>query len=349
MKIAFFIGSMQRGGAERVISILANDYSSRGWDVDIVLLLNNKVEYKLDDRIHIVDLTREGSGYLKNAVYWLKGIRRYFKRQKIDKAVSFVGRINALVLTAAIGLKKPIVVSERNDPNRDGRGAFMQKYCNRIYRRAKTIVFQNKYQQGCFHKKLACRSVIIPNPIQVEREAAENRLHKIVTAGRLMPQKNQKMLISAFASIHKVHPGYVLDIYGEGPLREELQQQINDLKLTEAVTLHGNVLNIHQQMADAEIFVLPSDFEGQSNALLEAMMMGLPCIAANYAGCDEVIRNGENGLIIPCGDQSALEVAMERLITDPALARKLGTSAKEDSTQYAVATVIEKWRLAIEH
>ena len=164
-----------------------------------------------------------------------------------------------------------------------------------------------------------------------------------------MPQKNQKILISAFASVYRVHPEYVLDIYGEGPLREELQQQIDDMKLTEAVTLHGNVLNIHEKMADAEIFVLPSDFEGQSNALLEAMMMGLPCIATDYAGCAEVIQSGENGIRIPVGDQSALEVAMERLITDPALARKLGTSAKEDSTQYAVATVIEKWRLAIEH
>lgn len=349
MKIAFFIGSMQRGGAERVISILANDYSHRGWNVDIVLLLSGKVEYDLDDRICIKDLSRQGTGYLKNAAFWLMGIRRYLKKERPDKIVSFVGRINALVLTAAKGLKLPIVISERNDPNRDGRGVFMQKYCHMVYPRAKKIVFQNKYQQSCFSKKLAHKSIVISNPIKVEKEAMEIKQNRIVTAGRLMPQKNQKMLIDAFASIHKSYPDYILDIYGEGPLRENLQQQINELGLTDAVTLKGNVLNIHEEMADARIFVLPSDFEGLSNALLEAMMMGLPCIATNFSGCDEVIRDGKNGLLIPVGDQRKLENTLERLITNVDYASVLAKQAKADSAQYAVESVIAKWREAIEH
>ena len=116
MKISFFIGGMRRGGAERVISILANDYCQRGWDVDIVLLLNNAVEYDLDSRINIVNITKKSGGYLKNAPRWLGGIRKYLKNRKPDRVVSFVGRINALVLTANIGLKLPVVVSERNDP-----------------------------------------------------------------------------------------------------------------------------------------------------------------------------------------------------------------------------------------
>ena len=82
MKISFFIGGMRRGGAERVISILANDYCQRGWDVDIVMLLQNAVEYDLDDRINLVDITKKGGGYAKNAIYWLRGIRKYLKTQK---------------------------------------------------------------------------------------------------------------------------------------------------------------------------------------------------------------------------------------------------------------------------
>lgn len=348
MKISFFIGSMQRGGAERVISILANDYCCRGWDVDIVLLLNNKVEYELNDRIRIVDLSGPGSGYIKNAAYWLTNIRCYLKKQKPDKVVSFVARINALVLTAALGLRLHIVISERNDPNQDGRGAVMQKYCNKIYQRANKIVFQNKYQQTCFSSKLLGKSAIIPNPIQVKKEALEQRSHRIVTVGKLMHQKNQKMLINAFSAVYKKHPEYILDIYGEGVLRNELQQQIDSLGLTEVVTLRGNVLDIHEQIADAEIFVLPSDFEGLSNALLEAMMMGFPCVAANYPGCDEVICDGKNGLLVPVGNQGELEKSLEKLISDPELAARLGKTAKEDSVQFAVATVIEKWREAIE-
>lgn len=347
MKISFFIGSMQRGGAERVISILANDYCRRGWDVDVVVLLNNKVEYDLDDRIHIEDLSRQGSGYLKNAAFWLISIRRYLKKQKPDKVISFVGRINALVLTAAQGLKLPIIISERNDPNRDGRGVLMQKYCNKIYRRAERIVFQNKYQQSCFCQELISRSVIIPNPIQVETVASEQRLHRIVSVGRLMPQKNQKMLIDAFFAIYKTHPEYILDIYGEGPLRESLQQQIDALGLTEAVTLHGNVSHVHRESANAEVFVLSSDYEGLSNALLEAMMMGLPCITTNYPGVEEIIQDGENGLLVPCGDVSALAETISGLLEDSKRMDNLTCNARETSKAYCVDVVLEMWHKAI--
>ena len=93
MKISFFIGGMSRGGAERVISILANDYCARGWDVDIVLLLQNTVEYDLDSRIQIVDLAMKSGGYMQNAPRWLLGIRRYLRNRKPDRVVSFIGRI----------------------------------------------------------------------------------------------------------------------------------------------------------------------------------------------------------------------------------------------------------------
>ena len=121
MKIVFFMGSMCRGGAERVISIIANDYCARGWDVEIAVLLKNKVEYDLDDRIRIVDLTGKHASYIKNAAFWASSIRRYLKQTKPDRVVSFAGRINALVLTAGMGLGLPVVVSERNDPMHDGR------------------------------------------------------------------------------------------------------------------------------------------------------------------------------------------------------------------------------------
>ena len=151
MKISFFIGAMGHGGAERVISILANDYCTRGWDVDIVLLLKNEIEHDLDQSIKIVNLTGKNTNYFKNAIFWLRGIRHYLKSNRPDRIVSFVGRINALVLTAAIGLGLPIVVSERNDPKNDGRGAMMQWYCNRIYCKAKAIVYQNAHEKSCFN------------------------------------------------------------------------------------------------------------------------------------------------------------------------------------------------------
>ena len=217
-----------------------------------------------------------------------------------------------------------------------------------MYAKAAVAVMQTHRARNYFPQKVQDNAVIIPNPIAVKTVATAQRKHRIVTAGRLTGQKNQKMLIDAFSVLHKIHPEYTLDIYGDGPLKENLQQQIDSLGLIQAVTLKGNVPNIHEQIADAEIFALPSNYEGLSNALLEAMMMGLPVISTDCAGSDEVIRNGENGLLIPVGDQKALENALEQLIADQTFSARLGQTAKEDSAQYAVDSVIAQWREAIE-
>lgn len=349
MKVSFFIGSMSRGGAERVISILANDYCQRGWDVDIVLLLENKVEYDLDNRIRIVDITKKAGGYLQNAPRWLLGIRRYLRKRKPDRVVSFIGRINALVLTASIGLKLPVVVSERNDPKHDGRGAFMQSYCNCIYHRAKAIVYQNAHEQSCFDKSLESKGCIIPNPVSVAA-VRDGQLPPIVTtAGRLIEQKNQKVLIDAMAQVHKVHPEVKCRIYGEGSLRQALQTQIDTLSLTDTVTLEGNVKDIHARLAQCGIFALTSDFEGLSNALIEAMMVGLPCITTDYSGARELITDGENGLVVPMNDADALAAAILKLIeNEDGYADILAEQGKLSGSRFRAEAVLQQWHSVIE-
>lgn len=349
MKISFFIGGMRRGGAERVISILANDYCARGWDVDIVLLLQNAVEYDLDSRIRIVDITQKAGGYVQNAPRWLLGIRRYLKETKPHRVVSFVGRINALVLTAALGLKLPIVVSERNDPKHDGRGAMMQKYCNWIYRKAKAIVYQNEHEKSCFDKALESKGCIIPNPVSVSATRGHDLPPVVATAGRLTEQKNQKMLIDAMARVHKTHPQVKCRIYGEGTLREMLRAQIDSLGLTDTVTLEGNVADIHDRLAECGVFALTSDYEGLSNALIEAMMVGLPCITTDYPGASELITDGENGLVVPMHDGSALAAAIIKLIENKDdCADTLAKQGKLSAARFRAETVLNQWHMIIE-
>ena len=347
-KITFVTGAMSRGGAERVISLLSNYYASLGWNVQIVMLLHSDVEYVLDPAIEVIDISNDRVNAVLDMPRLIQKLRELVKQQQPNVVVAFMAQICLIAGLACRGLKTRLVLSERNDPAAISKGKLFDALRNNVYQKSSLTVMQTERARGYFPKAVQDNSVIIPNPICVKCEASESKRRRIVTAGRLMPQKNQKMLIDAFSTIHKTHPEYVLDIYGEGSLRETLQQRIDDLGLTDAVALKGNVLNIHEEIADAELFVLPSDFEGLSNALLEAMMMGLPCIATNCAGCDEVIRSGENGILIPVGDQRALEKAMEKLITDSALAAQLGKTAKEDSAQFAVDAVIKKWREAIE-
>lgn len=352
MKISFFIGSMVSGGAERVISLLANEYAKNGWDVEIALMLKNEVNQKqfaLDDRIKIVDLSTKEGSYKKNALRWVRMVRSYIKKEKPDCIVSFIGRINALVLTAAIGFDTPILVSERNDPRHDGRGKLMQWYCNQVYSRAAAIVYQTKYERKCFDRKLDKKSYVIPNPVEVvsDLKIKEND-YEISTAGRLVEQKNHALLIDAIALVKKKYPEVKCNIYGEGSLRKRLEDQVQALGLNDSVFLPGNKTDINKWVARSSIFVMSSNYEGLSNALIEAMMQGKACISTSYPGADELINNGKNGLIVPCNDAQALANAIIDLFDKKELRQKLASNAAINSMKYQKDNVLKEWKKVID-
>ena len=347
MRITFFIGGMRRGGAERVISILANHYAKKGWNVDIVKLLYSEVEYELDTRIRVVDMVHTGS-YIKGLSKWIKQIRKYVvQTEKPDRIVSFIGRINVLVSLSLLGSRIPIIASERNDPRQDGRGKFMLWLCNQCYKHISAVVFQTRYQRNCFSKSLEKNSYIIPNPINVLCEKKEPKGCRIVTAGRLIQQKNQKMLVDAFSIVQTNRSDASLEIYGSGILKDALQKQIDDLGLSNSVLLSGNVPDLHERIADASVFVMTSEFEGQSNALLEAMMLGLPCITTDYPGVTEIIENGKNGLLVPRNDSVALAQAIELMLTNDNLRERLIENGYSTAEHYKHGNVLKMWEQAI--
>lgn len=343
MKISFFIGSLQRAGAERVISILANHYAELGHEVDVCILLNNTIGYKLNKNVKVCDFTSPKGGYLSKAPKWLHNIRKYLKENKPDKVVSFVGRINALVLFASRKLSIPVIVSERNDPKRDGRNKFMLWLCDKLYKKANAIVYQTNYQKGCFSSSLNKISHIIENPVSVSAKRGKNDSLHIVTAGRLSEQKNQKMLISAVKALSNEYPTIKLDIFGNGPLKENLQEMVNELELQNNVFFMGNIPNLHEKMVNSSAFVMTSEFEGMPNALLEALMMGIPCISTNFAGCDEIIEDGENGLIVERNNVHQLCEALKRIFEEKGLHEKLSKNALNFSEKFKEKNVLSKW------
>ncbi|SDI00386.1 glycosyltransferase [Desulfosporosinus hippei] len=347
-RIAFVIGNLQRDGAERVISILAEYYCQKGWAVDILTLLNDQCDYSIHPKIKLIPICRVNHSYYRNIVFWIRGIRKYLLAHNPDKLVSFVARINILTLIASLHLKTRIIVSERNDPAADGRSRFVRWATFLSYRLADCIIFQTKWAQSCFPENIVNKSAVILNPVQVSCLAAKAKKKKIVAVGRLEPQKNHSMLLEAFAEIKKKYPDYELHIYGDGCLKHSMKQRIRDLGLKDSVQLPGNVNNIHARMADAELFVLPSNYEGLSNALLEAMMMGLPCISTNCAGSNEIIHAGINGLIVTVGDTNELIEALKKVIENPELAASLGENAKQSSIAFASGSVLKQWESIIE-
>ena len=113
--------------------------------------------------------------------------------------------------------------------------------------------------------------------------------------------------------------------------------------IADKVFLPGIVKDVHHQIADALVFVLSSDYEGLSNALLEAMIMGLPCISTNCAGADEVIQNGKNGIIVPVGDKDGLARAIAGILGDSKKREEMGRMAHYSGKKYSVDKVLKKW------
>jgi len=262
--------------------------------------------------------------------------------------VAFTARINVMTLLACLGLKTKIVISERNDPRHDGRGFITNLLTKILYPLADGIVFQTNRAKVYFSDKIQKKSRIIPNPIEVTAKASDNTEKKIVSVGRLASQKNQMMLIDAFYNVLKKYPDYTLYIYGEGNLRQKLTERIEELGLSHKVFLPGNILNLHEKIADAQVFALSSDYEGLSNALLEAMTMGLPCVSTNCAGADEYIENEKNGLLVPVGDTVAMEKALLYMIENPQNRVMMGNEAKKSSQNFSSENILKVWHSIID-
>ena len=347
-RVAFFLGTMGTGGAERVISIISNEYAKRGWDSDICVLLKNEVAYELHTSTRVIDYTGVGQSRIKRAPYWLKCIRQYVKKNNPDVIVSFAARINVLVMLACIGLKTKIVVSERNDPKSDGRGVPTRILTRLLYPHASCVVFQTERVRSYFGSRIQGNSRVIPNPIDISILAHDTDPTKIVTVGSLKEQKNHKMLIQAFGMLHESHPEMKLYIYGEGYYRPQTEAEIQKLELSKFVLLMGDSQRVHEDISDACFFVLSSDYEGLSNALLEAMCMGLPCISTDCAGSDEYIDDGENGLLTPVGDVVSFQKAMLRFIEDDQLREKCGKNAKKVKDRVGIESALNQWEEVIE-
>ena len=216
-----------------------------------------------------------------------------------------------------------------------------------MYTAADHVVFQTETVRNMFSRNVQDHSSIILNPVEVSCRRIESR-HRIVNMARLVPQKNHAMLIRAFAAFYQKHPEYTLSIYGDGELSEELQLLAESLGLGEAVQFHGQVWNVHEAIADAEMFVLSSDFEGLSNSLLECMTMGFPCISTRCEGSAEVIRSGENGILTDIGSEEQMTEALTLLADNDEMRERLGIRARISSEQFRKEPVLGQWRTLID-
>ncbi len=343
--LVFLTLSLTRGGAERVISNMCNEYFSKKDAVTIISLMAAEPEYGLDPgiRVRYVDETKEqyAEGLGKRFLRRRKGLARLLKQieaeeGRIDALISFLPEPNFLITSLHRDCDYPVIISVRNDPVREYGSTVRRFLMKMLYKHADGYVFQTEQAKAyfSFSRHITDNAVVIPNPLGKQFLAAahpEVRRNEIAVVGRLETQKDPLCAIAAFEQIKDRFPAYSLCFYGEGSMRERIQDEIGRLGLTDRVFLKGNVEQVQEVVCDAALYVLCSVYEGMPNALMEAMAMGLPCIATDCpcGGPAYLIRQKENGLLIPVGDAGKLAEAMAYLLEHREEAELMGENARK--------------------
>lgn len=343
----FFVSSMDDGGAQRVISILSEKMVQKGMCVEIVTYIDAPVLYPVSPEVKIT--CAEKCTGKKSVISNLLWLRRYFKKHaKI--VLSFLAPFNMIALAATMGTKVPIIVADRNDPAKVPVNPVVRLGRDILYRFADQIVVQTEANKAYF-KRLQKKTKVIYNPVDLkEYTGAALTVPKekiIVSAGRLMPQKNQRMLIDAFAMTIKKFPEYELVIYGEGSYREELENHVKTMKLEDKIFFPGSVTDLYDRIKTAELFVLSSDYEGMPNALIEAMCLGLPVISTKVSGSTDLIRHGKNGLLTETGETKGLAEAIEKMLADKEMRTCMAVEAVKLSEKLRSDMILRQWQAVI--
>ena len=355
--IAFYIGSLNRGGAERVIVNLAAYFYSCGYRVTIVTKLQDPVEYPVPEGVTRILADIEGdeisSSRLKNLYRRIMKLRKIWKQLKPDHIVSFIKKNNFMAIVSAAGLRIPVIVSVRSNPSREYPDFITRLLVRILFSRTAGVVLQTQQAKEFFPVSVQKKVTILPNSLSpqfLQQQCEIKRLKEIVWVGRMDENKNPSMLLEAFAEIAGQYPDWIIKYVGGGPQEEILKELCGRQKLENQVIFYGKTDQVQNAIATASIFVLTSKQEGMPNALIEAMVSGLAVVATDCpcGGPAELIKTGENGILIPVDDKIALKNALEQLISKEEYRLRLGENAEKLIEKVHPDIVNRRWLEYIE-
>lgn len=367
MKIAFTIPRLTYSGAPKMLAWVANQMAKKGHEVHIITFFSEEQARILHDSItvHPLKVVQSGSRLVRNTTGMLKTIiklHRTIKSLNSDIVVSFLDSVSYVYLPIGKLLTKSnFIVSERGDPY-----AYKDKLAKikfNLMKFAHGCVFQTHGAQVFFEKypKIYNNSVVIPNPVVVNEEiismqnnipAPEERDNRIVTVARLsLIQKRQDILLQAFDVFHKNHPDYKLVIYGDGEDYEKIQCMIEQLNLSECVELAGRTDNVEKEIFHASASVLTSDYEGIPNALIEALSIGVPSVSTDCSpgGAALLIKDGENGFLVPRGDVNAIAEKLSLVVSDTNISKRFSENGPQIITEFSEDVIADKWELFLKN
>ena len=349
MKILQVIPYFCFGGAETMCENLTYALKKMGHEVTVVSLYAERtpISQRMEAAgVEICYLDKK----LGLDISMVSKLAKIMKKACPDVVHTHLDVIKYAVAAAKLAGIKKCVHTVHNVADKEAEGR-VQKIINTIYFKLgwSTPVALSPEVQGSILSFYGLKKDQVPvvyNGIDLSRCAPKETYHAdaitLVHIGRFNEQKNHEGLLKAFQKIRQRYPDCSLNLLGDGELRESMESLAKELGIAENIRFLGSQSNVHPYLQSADIFLLPSRYEGMPMTIIEAMGTGLPIVASAVGGVPDMITNEESGLLVPC-DADAVSEAVLRLMADEKLREKLGRKAKEESCRFSAEYMAEQY------
>ena len=370
MKIFYIYTALRTvGGADRVITIKANWLAEHGYDVFIVTDTQKGYPpvYPLSPKVRLHDLAigfnLEYGHCLPVRIWWyLKLMRKYKKamrnllfQEKPDIVITTLGRDLDILTSIDDG---SIKIGESHIARHYSRNFHLMEQKGGV---SKILAKYGRWKQESTARHLdglvlltnmdeynwsgVTKTYVIPNALTFQTELYSNCDNKqAICVGRYNEQKGYEYMIEAWTIVSQRHPDWILHVYGEGGIKDELQRLIDERGINEKMILHDPVNNIIDKYLESSICLLSSRYEGFGMVLIEAMECGVPCVSFDCPyGASDIIQNGEDGYLVEYLNYSQLADRVCDLIEDDIKRKEMGRKAKKNIQRYSKDAVMKQW------
>ena len=343
VKVAMVTGSLRLGGAERMMLNLANELNKKAEVILVRLTEGDDLSDEVDQSVRTVSF-----GKRRTMAAFFR-LRKFLKREKPDALISTQIHVNLFCMLVKLmtGVQTKIILREATTPgvhfaaNAGFKTTITRKLMRWLYPKSSAVVVNSAATGRDMIENgfaLTGKVHLVYNPVLTDnfkKKIAEKGSHRFfgkapvfISVGRLAAAKNIRLLIQAFANVIKKVDARLI-IVGDGAERKNLEDLVARLKLADKVDFTGQLINPFPLVSKADVFVLPSDYEGSPGALVEAMACGIQLVSTNSSGgAGEILMEGKLGALVPVNDEDALAAAMlgalEKKIPREALAAGAG-------------------------
>lgn len=350
MNITISIANISNGnGTERAVTNLAN-LLVKYYDYEVIILSifskkTDKPYFNLEDQVQVIHLGQSLNSIIsrqKAYCFMNRVIKKLYQKNEINISIGTDYGNNIAISRLPHKIKK-VCCAHLNYESISVYGDFFRKIC---YRKADAVVLLTNSDAAHYSFLRENQKFVIPNSLSfVSEQTADISKKRIICVGRLNKQKGFDILIENGQKLKIKIPDWKIDIYGNGDEKSELEDLIKRNNLSGFIEIHDPVKNIQEKMLSSSIYLMTSRYEGLPMVLLEAKSCGLPIVSFDCPeGPADIIKNEEDGFLVPLYDIELLFNKVEKLAKNIELRKKFSEKAKENSYEFSSEKVGEKWK-----